>query len=167
MTNTGSVVLIVGSAANEFRPVGPSSPSEDSRTVPVSLRFSSEAREWLEQLTAPVELYPADVQSASRLAEAILRNMQEQHAEGEVDHLREKLRAVRIENSQLERRLAERKIIERAKGILQVQFTWTEEEAYYHIRRTSRQQRTPMVTIARRIIGSSAEAQTGIELLSA
>jgi AmiR/NasT family two-component response regulator len=60
--------------------------------------------------------------------------------------------------AQLERQLAERKIIERAKGILQAQLGITEEEAYYQVRRTSRQQRTPMATIARRIIEASEKA---------
>jgi hypothetical protein len=49
--------------------------------------------------------------------------------------------------------LADRKLLERAKGLLQAHLGWSEEEAYLHIRRLSRQQRTPMREIAREVIG--------------
>lgn len=62
------------------------------------------------------------------------------------------LHSLRRENQLLEKRLAERKIMERAKGLLQLHYGWTEEDAYYHLRRTSRQQRTPMSVIAQRVI---------------
>lgn len=52
----------------------------------------------------------------------------------------------------LSRKLADRKVLDRAKGLLQANFQWTEEEAYLHIRRLSRQRRTPMRDIAREII---------------
>ncbi len=52
----------------------------------------------------------------------------------------------------LSRKLADRKLLDRAKGLLQASFQWTEEEAYLHLRRTSRQRRTPMRDIAREVI---------------
>src|SRR5580765_6554130 len=52
----------------------------------------------------------------------------------------------------LSRKLADRKLFDRAKGLLQVSYQWTEEEAYLHLRRTSRQRRQPMREIAREII---------------
>ncbi len=52
----------------------------------------------------------------------------------------------------LSRKLADRKLLDRAKGLLQASFQWTEEEAYLHLRRTSRQRRTPMREIAREVI---------------
>jgi signal transduction protein with GAF and PtsI domain len=52
----------------------------------------------------------------------------------------------------LSRNLADRKILDRAKGILQARFSWTEEEAYLHLRRTSRQRRTAMREIAMEVI---------------
>lgn len=70
----------------------------------------------------------------------------------ELDALRARLRTARQENLLLEKRLAERKLMERAKGLLQIHHGWTEEDAYYHLRRTSRQQRTPMAVIAQRVI---------------
>ena len=53
------------------------------------------------------------------------------------------------------RKLEDRKLLDRAKGILQARFGWTEEEAYYHLRRTSRQTRAPMRSIAQHVIHNS------------
>jgi AmiR/NasT family two-component response regulator len=55
--------------------------------------------------------------------------------------------------------LADRKLLDRAKGLLQASFQWTEEEAYLHLRRTSRQRRTPMRDIAREVIDLAGGAQ--------
>ena len=54
--------------------------------------------------------------------------------------------------------LADRKVFERAKGLLQACFQWTEEEAYLRIRRLSRSCRTPMRDIAQLVIESSVES---------
>jgi signal transduction protein with GAF and PtsI domain len=65
----------------------------------------------------------------------------------------------RMMESELERlnqKLADRKLFDRAKGILQARFGWTEEESYYRLRRTSRQSRIPMRDIARHVIEKSA-----------
>jgi hypothetical protein len=56
---------------------------------------------------------------------------------------------------ELTRKLADRKLVERAKGILQASMEWTEEEAYLFLRRTSRQKRTPMREIARLVVDES------------
>jgi len=55
----------------------------------------------------------------------------------------------------LNQKLADRKLLDRAKGILQSRFGWTEEESYYHLRRTSRQSRMPMRDIAQHVIQNS------------
>jgi GAF domain-containing protein len=52
----------------------------------------------------------------------------------------------------LSRKLADRGVVERAKGILQVRLSCTEEEAYLLMRRASRQRRTAMGEIARSVI---------------
>jgi GAF domain-containing protein len=57
------------------------------------------------------------------------------------------------EVEELSRKLADRKLLDRAKGLLQASQHWTEEQAYLHIRLTSRQRRTPMREIAQEIIG--------------
>jgi len=58
----------------------------------------------------------------------------------------------------LTQKLADRKVLDRAKGILQANFAWTEEEAYLFLRRTSRQRRTPMRDIAQELIAESARS---------
>jgi GAF domain-containing protein len=52
--------------------------------------------------------------------------------------------------------LADRKLLDRAKGLLQETLGWSEEEAYLHIRRLSRQHRTPMREIARQVVQAGA-----------
>ena len=57
-----------------------------------------------------------------------------------------------VENSQLSERLEERKVVDRAKGILQRELGVTEEEAYVMIQRQSRQRRKSKKEIAEAII---------------
>lgn len=57
-----------------------------------------------------------------------------------------------VENSQLSERLEARKVMERAKGILQRELGITEEEAYLTIQRQSRQRRKSKKEIAEAII---------------
>ena len=63
----------------------------------------------------------------------------------------------------LSRKLADRKLFDRAKGLLQAGNQWTEEQAYLHLRRTSQQRRTPMRDIAREIIDLGASAPRGAQ----
>jgi hypothetical protein len=65
--------------------------------------------------------------------------------------------ALKDQLQKAQQELADRKIFERAKGILQARFGCTEEEAYLRIRRLSRRNRTPMRTIAELVIESGAE----------
>ncbi|MGA2181428.1 MAG: ANTAR domain-containing protein [Bryobacteraceae bacterium] len=65
------------------------------------------------------------------------------------------------EKGELERRLEERKLVERAKGLLQQEGA-TEESAYLQIRRTSRQRRVTMAVTAKEII--SAHENGAVEL---
>jgi uroporphyrinogen-III synthase len=60
------------------------------------------------------------------------------------------------ENSQLTQRLEVRKMVERAKGILQRDLTISEPEAYLMLQRQSQQRRKPMKEIAEAIVLSSA-----------
>ena len=57
--------------------------------------------------------------------------------------------------------LADRKVLERAKGLLQARNQWSEEEAYLHLRNTSRRRRTPLRQIAREIIEGRCLPATG------
>ena len=56
------------------------------------------------------------------------------------------------EKQESERELATRKIVERAKGILQRSEGLTEEEAYLQLRNESRRMRRPMKELAEAII---------------
>jgi uroporphyrinogen-III synthase len=60
-------------------------------------------------------------------------------------------------SSELTEELKTRKIVERAKGILQREARLSEEEAYLALSRQSRQQRKTMKEVAERIIGENAE----------
>lgn len=67
--------------------------------------------------------------------------------------LREKLER---ELGRLTQQLADRKLLDRAKGILQARHGWSEGQAYEYIRHVSRQNRTPMREIAVDVIGNSS-----------
>jgi hypothetical protein len=66
--------------------------------------------------------------------------------------------AVRDRLERMEQKLADSKMLARAKGLLQANLGWTEEEAYLHIRRLSRQNGIPMREIAREVIEAGQEA---------
>jgi two-component system, response regulator PdtaR len=57
-----------------------------------------------------------------------------------------------LEALEMKRRLEERKLVERAKGILQFKYKLTEEEAYLRLRNESRRLRRPMKDLAEAII---------------
>jgi len=59
------------------------------------------------------------------------------------------------EIEKLTRQLADRKLFERAKGIIHARFDCTEEQAYFCIRNLSRRRRTPMRQIAAEIVATS------------
>jgi uroporphyrinogen-III synthase len=56
------------------------------------------------------------------------------------------------ETQEMKRQLETRKLVERAKGILQYRFNVTEEEAYLRLRNESRRLRRPMRDLAEAII---------------
>jgi AmiR/NasT family two-component response regulator len=92
------------------------------------------------------ELNKTEEDLASSFGKALAATMRE------VEVLRERLRTARQENALLEKKLEERKFMERAKGLLQAHYNWKEENAYYHLRRLSRQQRIPMAVVSQRVI---------------
>lgn len=68
----------------------------------------------------------------------------------EITRLRSELKSVA-------NRLASRKVVERAKGVLQADHGFSEETAYEHLRKLSRQRRTPLAEIAREIVNESSQ----------
>jgi GAF domain-containing protein len=69
-----------------------------------------------------------------------------------------------LERDTLQQKLAERKLVERAKGILQQRRRLSEEEAYLMLRNNSRRRRISMATIAKEIIEASLAQGAGVEL---
>ncbi|HBY99051.1 MAG: response regulator [Ardenticatenaceae bacterium] len=100
---------------------------------PELIRQADEAgvQSYLVKPVESAELQPAIVLAVSRFRE---RAQLEQEAEN------------------LRQSLAERKLVERAKGILMRRLNLTEEEAYLRLKREARSRRVKMVTIAERII---------------
>jgi response regulator NasT len=64
----------------------------------------------------------------------------------------EELRALQDENASLKTNLENRKIIERAKGILMKRFRWGEAEAFRRLQRGAMNQRKTMVVMAQSIL---------------
>ena len=66
----------------------------------------------------------------------------------EADELRRMRRDLRVVNE----RLGHRKTVERAKGLLQSRHGWSEQQAYEHLRKLSRQRRKPMADTAQELL---------------
>ena len=66
--------------------------------------------------------------------------------------LEEENQRLQEETLEMKRQLETRKLVERAKGILQFKFSLTEEEAYLRLRNESRRLRRPMRDLAEAII---------------
>lgn len=67
--------------------------------------------------------------------------------------------AVREKLERTTQQLADRKVLDRAKGLLQSRFGWSEEQAYFHLRRSSRQRRVPIRQIALEAIEAGVSPQ--------
>jgi response regulator NasT len=70
------------------------------------------------------------------------------------------LAAARADAAGARRQLEERKLIERAKGILMRRTGTTEAEAYRILQRSSQDKATPMVTLAQAVLDSEPGAAT-------
>jgi GAF domain-containing protein len=68
---------------------------------------------------------------------------------------------LQAEVAKVSRQLADRKILERAKGLLRARHQWSEEDAYLHLRNTSRRRRTPLRQIAHEIIEGRGQSAAG------
>jgi len=68
-------------------------------------------------------------------------------------------------NAQLSRQLEDRKVLERAKGIVQRELGLSEEEAYISLQKRSRQQRRPLREVAEAVILNAKIKTTGEEPL--
>jgi len=64
----------------------------------------------------------------------------------------QELRDLTTENATLRQTLANRKVIERAKGVLMKRFRWTEAEAFRRLQRGAMNRRTTMVELAQDVL---------------
>jgi response regulator NasT len=64
----------------------------------------------------------------------------------------EELRSLNAENASLRQSLENRKIIERAKGVLMKRYRWTEAEAFRRLQRGAMNRRTTMVELAQNVL---------------
>jgi response regulator NasT len=64
----------------------------------------------------------------------------------------EELNALSTENQSLKTTLANRKLIERAKGVLMKRHRWTEQEAFRRLQRAAMNQRTTMADLAQKVL---------------
>jgi response regulator NasT len=67
----------------------------------------------------------------------------------------QELRGLASENTRLQQSLANRKLIERAKGVLMKRHRWTEAEAFRRLQRAAMNARTTMVDIAQQILNGN------------
>lgn len=64
----------------------------------------------------------------------------------------EGLRELNQENASLRQALQNRKIIERAKGVLMKRYRWTEAEAFRRLQRGAMNRRSTMVELAQNVL---------------
>lgn len=64
----------------------------------------------------------------------------------------DELRGLTAENANLRQTLQNRKILERAKGVLMKRFRWSEADAFRRLQRTAMNRRMPMVDLAQAIL---------------
>jgi response regulator NasT len=64
----------------------------------------------------------------------------------------EEMRGLTAENNTLRQTLQNRKILERAKGVLMKRYRWSEADAFRRLQRTAMNRRVPMVELAQAIL---------------
>jgi GAF domain-containing protein len=175
----GEVAVVYGfdAAAGEFNAVARHA-DLPVRVPDVGATLSDATTRWLEHLGAPAqgkpsldsyfEKFPEVIQhrlerlmvTPLRGAEELLgiltigRSRDRDFDEDAIEVARRSARMLSavIERDSLLRKLAERKLVERAKGILQRRRKLSEEQAYLILRNTSRRRRKPMAELAKEII---------------
>lgn len=113
-------------------------------------------------------LHVAAVAVASETGESFLRQALEAHVEAYLTepidprHLgpalqiawarSEERRQLQEENAKMRQALKNRKIVERAKGVLMKRYRWSEDHAFRNLQRTAMNQRKPLVDLAQAIL---------------
>jgi GAF domain-containing protein len=149
-----------------------------ARVKDVGVTLTSATSQWIESLVNPVQGRPAAEPNFERFPEIIQYRLKrliiaplrtENHLLGlltlgrpvetsfdpaaiEVAQRAGRLLTAVLERDSLRQKLSERKLVERAKGIIQQRRRLTEEQAYLLLRNNSRRRRMPMVMLAKEII---------------
>lgn len=149
-----------------------------ARVKDVGITLSPASSQWIETLTGPVQGRPAGEPNFERFPEILQYQLKlllivplrtenqlfglltlgrstdtsfDSRALTVAQRAGRLLTAV-LERDSLQEKLLERKLVERAKGILQQRRRLSEEQAYLLLRNNSRRRRLPMVDLAREII---------------
>jgi response regulator NasT len=120
------------------------------------------ARQIMEEVPTPIVILTShrDSQTIRRATEAgvmayLIKPVREEELQPAIEMAIGRFRefmTLRKENANLKRALEERKVIERAKGILMEREGLAEGEAFTRIRKASMKSRRPMVEIARALL---------------
>ena len=118
------------------------------RPLPIVLLTAYGDQEWVEQATSlPIMAYlikPVKERELLATLEVVVARFGEQQQ-------------VLQQTAELEQRLATRKLVERAKGVLMQRESLSEEQAYRRIQRQARQERRTMRQIAEAILREAGE----------
>jgi GAF domain-containing protein len=157
-----------------------------ARVKEVGVTLSHSTSQWIESLTGPVQGKPAADPNFEKFPEVLQYQLKHLlvvplHTENrllglltlgrsnsaafdavaiEVAQRAGRLLVAVFERDFLQQKLLERKLVERAKGILQQRRRLSEEQAYLLLRNNSRRRRMPMVNLAREIIDVSVQTGT-------
>jgi hypothetical protein len=148
-----------------------------SRVKDVGVTLSAATSQWFEALAGPVQGRPSEQANFEKLPEVLQYQVQRllivplrtedllglltlgrssdtcfEQPEVELAQRAGRLLTAVLERDSLRQKLLERKLVERAKGILQQHRKLSEEQAYLMLRNNSRRRRMPMVSLAKEII---------------
>lgn len=149
-----------------------------ARVKDVGVTLSAATSQWIESVTGAIQGRPATDLHFEKFPEVLQYNLNrvivaplrtENHFFGlltlgrtidapfdqpalEVAQRAGRLLTAVLERDSLQHKLLERKLVERAKGILQQRRKLSEEQAYLLLRNNSRRRRMPMVSLAKEII---------------
>jgi GAF domain-containing protein len=158
--------------------------SVGARLKDVGVTLSAVTSQWLESLAGPVQGRPGAEPNFEKFPEALQYDVKRlaiiplrtennlfglltlgrlvetsfDSAQLEVGQRAGRLLTGLLERDTLYQKLVERKLVERAKGILQHRRRLSEEEAYLLLRNNSRRRRIPMASLAKEIIEVSVQA---------
>lgn len=139
--------------AGTLVPAGHPDAKRLSRVLSPQLKSFALVRSSIKEAPMVILGFPSEVPPAGPVPQDTIERM---NAAGlavwaayEITRLRSELKSVAA-------RLASRKVVERAKGVLQADRGLSEETAYEYLRKLSRQRRTPLAEIAQEIVSNSS-----------